>query len=268
MESIMEYFQTLNLDILSLLQTGGILLLGVLVISLLGRFIFGKKSVLTSAVSSAIGILFIYAITVILESTGAQLRFLIAPLPLASLEGTDLVLFSFQNADYTQICSQLLSMVVLSFLVNLADSWLPKGKKLLGWIFFRCLTVIIGYALHLIVIWLFTTYLPEGIVIYAPTILLAILVLMLLTGALKLLVGAALTTVNPLIAAFYTFFFANIVGKQITRAVLTTVLLAGLVMLLNYLGCSVISIATAALVAYIPFVVLLILLWYVVTHSL
>ena len=157
-------------------------------------------------------------------------------------------------------------MVVLSFLVNLADGWLPKGKKLFSWLFFRCLTVVIGYALHLLVIWLFTSYLPDGIVIYAPTILLALLVLMLLTGALKLLVGAALTTINPLIAAFYTFFFANIVGKQITRAILTTALLAGLVMLLNYLGCGVISIATAALVAYIPFAILLILLWFIVTR--
>ncbi len=268
MESIMEYFQTLDLDFLSLIQTGGILLLGVLAISLLSRFIFGKKSVLSSAVSSAIGILFIYAVTIILESTGVQLRFLIAPLPLASLEGTNLVLFSFKNAVYTEVCSQLLSMVILSFLVNLADSWLPTGKKVLGWIFFRCLTVAIGYALHLIVIWVFTSYLPEGIVIYAPTILLAILVLMLLTGALKLLVGAALTTVNPLIAAFYTFFFANFVGKQITRAILTTALLSGFVILLNYLGCGVICIAATAMIAYIPFILLLVVLWYIVTSLL
>lgn len=268
MNAVISYFEDLQVDIFSLLTTGGVLLLGLLAVSLLGRFIFGKKSVLASAVSSAIGILFIYAITVVLESTGAPLRMLIAPLPLASLVGDNLVLFSFKDTAYTAICSQLLSMVVLSFLVNIADGWMPKGKKLLGWIFFRCLTVIIGYALHLIVVWLFTTYLPHEIVVYAPVILLALLVLMLLTGALKLVVGAALTTVNPLIAAFYTFFFANVVGKQVTRAILTTALLAGLVMLLNHLGCNVICIASAALIAYIPFVLLLIAAWYVVTKAL
>lgn len=268
METVISYFRDLQIDILSLLKTGGILLLGMLIVSLLGRFVFGKKSVLSSAVSSAIGILFIYAITVILESTGAQLRMLVAPLPFASLEGNNLVLFSFQNANYTEICSQVLSMIVLSFLVNLADGWLPKGKKLLGWVFFRCLTVVIGYALHLVVVWLFTTFLPQELVIYAPTILLALLILMLLTGALKLVVGAALTAINPLIAAFYTFFFANFVGKQITRAILTTALLAGLVMLLNHLGCGVISIASAALLAYIPFMIILIALWYIVTKAL
>lgn len=268
MDSLIDRILSMDASIFSLLKTGGILLLGVLIVSLLGRFIFGKKSVLSSAASSAIGILFIYAITVILEATGVQLRFLIAPLPFASLDGTNLVLFSFQNAQYTEICSQLLSMVVLSFLVNLADNWIPKGKKLLGWIFFRCLTVIIGYAMHLVVIWLFNAFLPQELVTYAPTILLGLLILMLLTGALKLVVGAALTTINPLIAAFYTFFFANVVGKQITRAILTTALLTGLVMLLNYLGCGVISIAAAALVAYIPFLILLIAAWYVVTKAL
>ena len=268
MESVISYFRDLPIDFLSLLKTGGILLLGVLAVSLLGRFVFGKKSVLSSAVSSAIGIVFIYAITVVLESTGAQLQMLVAPLPFASLVGDDLVLFTFRGADYTVICSQVLSMIVLSFLVNLADGWLPAGKRLLGWIFFRCLTVIIGYALHLLVVWLFTAFLPQELVTYAPTILLALLILMLLTGALKLVVGAALTTVNPLIAAFYTFFFANVVGKQITRAILTTALLAGLVMLLNYLGCGVICIASAALIAYIPFLILLIAAWYIVTKAL
>ena len=54
------------------------------------------------------------------------------------------------------------------------------------------------------------------------------------------------------------------IGKQITKAVLTTLILSGIVCLLNYLGCSVISIAAAALMAYIPFVLILIALWYVV----
>ncbi len=268
METILSYFDQLQIDIFSLLKTGGVLLLGMLAVSLLGRFVFGKKSVLASAVSSAIGILFIYAITVVLESTGAQLRAFIAPLPFASLEGDNLVLFSFAGAEYTVICTQVLSMIVLSYLVNLADGWLPKGKKLLGWVFFRVLTVLIGYILHLAVVWLFNTFLPQGLVTYAPTILLAILIIMLLTGALKLVVGAALTTVNPLIAAFYTFFFANVVGKQITRAILTTALLSGLVALLNYLGCGVLYIASAALVAYVPFLLLLIVMWYLVTKAL
>ncbi len=264
MDFIVNYFNSLGLDFWSLLKTGLILLLGTFLISIFGRFIFGKRSALNNAVSSAIGILFIYAVTVVLKSLGAQFESLIAPLPFVSISGDLLHIFSFQGADYTVICSEILSMIILSFLVNLADGWLPRGKNIFSWLFFRCLTVVIAFILHLIVVGLFATYLPEGVVTYAPTILLGLLVILLLTGALKIVVGALLSTVNPIIGGLYTFFFATVIGKQVTKAVLTTALLSGLVFLLNYVGCSVISIASAALVAYIPFVIILVVLWYIV----
>ena len=175
-----------------------------------------------------------------------------------------MILFTFENAHYTTICAEVLSMVILAFLVNLADGWLPKGKNIFSWVFFRTLTVVIGYLLHLVVVGLFAKYLPEGIVTYAPVILLALLILMLLTGALKIVVGAVLTTVNPIIGGLYTFFFATVIGKQITKAVLTTALLTALVFGLQYIGMGVISIASAALTAYIPVMILLVVLWYIV----
>jgi len=264
MDSIIAFFNTLDFDFMNLLKIGLVLLLGTFLISVFGRFAFGKRSVLNNAVSSAIGILFIYAVTVVLRSFGAQFQSLIAPLPFVSISADSLILFSFKNAHYTVLCSEILSMIILAFLVNLADGWLPKGKSLLGWLFFRCMTVVLAFFLHLIVVGLFNTYLPEGLVIYAPTVLLVLLVLLLLTGALKIVVGAVLTTASPIIGGLYTFFFATIIGKQITKAMLTTLILAGIVCLLNYLGCAVISITSAALIAYIPFIIILIALWYIV----
>lgn len=264
MENIVSYFNSLNFDFSSFWKAALILLLGTFLLSVFGRFVFGKRSALNNAVSSAIGILFIYAVTVVLRSAGAQFQSLIAPLPFVSISGDEMALFSFSGAHYTAICSELLSMIILSFLVNLADGWLPKGKNIFSWLFFRCLTVVVAYLLHLIVVGLFATYLPEGIVTYAPVILLGLLILLLLTGALKILVGALLTTVNPIIGGLYTFFFASVVGKQITKAVLTTALLSAIVIALQYVGVGVISIASAALVAYIPFMIVLIVLWYIV----
>lgn len=266
MDFLVNYFDSLGLDFWSLAKTGLVLLLGTFLMSFFGRFVFGKRSALNNAVSSAIGILFIYAITVVLKSMGAQFEAIITPLPFVSISNDLLYIFSFQSSDYTVICSELLSMVILAFLVNLADGWLPKGKNIFTWIFFRCLTVVVAFIMHLIVEFLFTTYLPEGILTYAPVILLGLLVLMLLTGTLKIVVGALLTTVNPIIGGLYTFFFATVIGKQITKAVLTTTILSALVFLLNYLGCSVISVASAALMAYIPFVLILIVIWYIVYH--
>lgn len=263
MESIIALFDTFGIDFYTFLKAALILLIGTLLFSTVGRFAFGKRSVLSNAVSSVFGIIFIYAVSVVLRSAGAQYSTLIAPLPFVSISGDTMTLFSFAGAHYTTICSEVLSMIILAFLVNLADGWLPKGKSIFGWIFFRCLTVVVAYILHLIVVGLFATYLPESIVIYAPVILLALLLVLILTGALKIVVGALLSTVNPIIGGLYTFFFATVIGKQITKAVLTTAFLSGLVIALRYIGVSVISIASTALVAYIPIMLILVVLWYI-----
>ena len=229
-----------------------------------GRFVFGKRSTLSTAASSVIDIIFIYCVTVVVKIFYPQFEMFLSPLPYVTIFEEEMLLFTFTGVEYTQICSQILNMVILAFLINIVDRWTPPGKNMVTWLFFRCVTVVGGLFLHLVATNLLTTYLPEGIITYAPTILLVILALMLLTGALKVVVGALLTTVNPLIAAFYTFFFANFVGKQITKAVLTTSILTGLVYALEYFGISSVSLSQSALIAYIPFLVILIPVWYLI----
>lgn len=266
MESIVSYFAGIGIDFWGFLKLGGILLLGALLVSSLCRFIFRKQTMLGQAVSSSIAIVFIYVVTALIMTVVTDLRFLVTPLPFASISQESIRFFSFEGASYSTIASQILSMIILAFLVNLVDNWTPKSKHLFKWLLGRCLTVAIGFILHYTVTWLFNRYLPQVIVLYAPAILLAILVIMLLTGALKLLVGLLLTTVNPVIAALYTFFFANIVGKQITKAVLSTAILCGVVCLLQDLGIATLSLMAGALVAYIPFLLVLILVWYLLSR--
>lgn len=265
MDSIISYFSGIGLDFPGFLKFAAFLLLGALLINAVSRFIFRKQTLLSSAVSSSIAVIFIYVVMVLILIMVPSLQFLVTPLPFASISQECIRFFSFTGASYTSISAQILSMIILAFLVNLIDHWMPRSKNLLKWLFWKCLTVAIGFILHFIVTWLFHRYLPQGIVQYAPAILLAILILMLLTGALRFLVGLLLTTVNPLIAALYTFFFASIVGKQITRAVLTTGILSGVIMLLQNKGITVLSLAAGALVAYVPFLLVLIVVWYVVS---
>lgn len=264
MEAITDYFASLGLNLNDTLIAIGVILLGALLLVIAGRFIFGKRSTLVAAVSSAIGILFVYVLNIVLQSAGAEFQRFTTTLPFITISGSDMTLFSFTGNDYTLVCSELVSMLILAFLMNLIDHALPKGKNLFVWILLRVLTVVLAQAAHLIVTGLLNTFLPEGILMYAPVIVLAILILMLLTGALKFLVGLILTTVNPLIAALYTFFFANVVGKQITKAVLTTGILALLVLGLEKLGITTICIAAGALTAYIPFAVILLVIWFIV----
>lgn len=264
MESIVSYFAGIGINFWSYLKFAGILLVGALLLSSVTRFVFRKQTMLGSAISSSIAIIFIYVVMVLIVTLISKLRFLITPLPFASISQDSIQFFSFRSAVHAEIASELLSMIILAFLVCIIDGWMPKSKNLFKWLLWRCLTVAIGLLMHYAATWLFNRYLPQVIVLYAPTILLAILVIMLLTGALKLLVGLILTTVNPVIAALYTFFFATVVGKQLTKAVLTTAILAGIIFLLEDLGITALSLAAGALVAYVPFLIVLVLVWYLV----
>ena len=271
MEKVYDFIGSItpeNFDPAKYLQFILVLVVGVMLVSILGRFVFGKRSTLNHAVSSAIAILCIYVVNVVVYSTGAKLEIILSPLPFVSIQGDYLVLFNVLGSEFNDICIHVLDMVILAFLMNLLDSWLPKGKKLLSWYFFRFLSVVLAICLQYVVNLLLSVIVPAGFAEIAPTILLIVLLAALALGALKLLVGGALAFVNPLLAILYTFFFSNIVGKQLSKAILTTLLLTALVCLLNYLEIGAVYIATAALAAYLPLLIIVLVLWYVVGHLL
>ena len=141
MEAILNQIKALvenEAQMKSFLTLALILTIGSLIFGFIGRFAFGKKSVLSQSVSSAIGILFIYAVTVVIHSYDLDLKFLISSLPFVTIADDTLYLFNFSGAHYTTVCSELLSMIILSFLVNLADGWLPKGKNIFSHILIQC----------------------------------------------------------------------------------------------------------------------------------
>ena len=241
-----------------------VLSIGTILLGIIGRYVFGKKSTLHGSVSSAIGILFIYALVIVIHSTGTELGFVLSPLPFIHLDGEYLTMFSIIGKDYVTVSAELLHMIILAVAVNLIDRLMPIGKKIFGWLVYRSLSVILGVVLFTLLMGLVNRYMPEGLLTWAPVILLGMLVLSLLMGALKVVVGAVLTLIDPLVGMFYTFFFATVLGKIITKAMLTPAIMAGLVYALNYFGISVVFIGTAVLVAYIPMLLVLLLLWYLV----
>lgn len=271
MDSLIAFLQGLvpaGFEMEGFLRGALVVVLGTLILGLIGRLIFGRNSALNRSVSAAIGILLMYVVTVVIYSTGAPLEQFLSPLPFVSINGDYLSIFVFEGALYTDICAQLLGMIILAFLVNLLDTIMPRGKKLLSWYFFRFVTVLLGMLLHLVVNSLLYALLPAGFMTYAPAILLGILVFMLLLGVLKLLLGAVLTIVNPVLGALYTFFFSHKIGRELSRAVLTTAVLAVLVWVLNSLGTVSLYIASSALAAYLPLLILLLIVWYLVGHIL
>ena len=268
LESLFDTVQSIELDSLTFCKDIAITCAALLLLSLVGRMIFGKRSNLNHAISSAFGILAVYILGVFLYGTSHILSGLLASLPFVAVRDGMLALFSYTSASTPEVCAMLVRMIVLAFLVNLLDTVLPKGKNLFSWLLFRLITVFLAVLCQALIVWLSEAFLPASFLLHAPTVLLCILAAMLLLGSLKLLVGIALATVNPIIGALYTFFFSSLVGRQLSKAVLTTILLSLLVHGLNYLGYTLISLAGISVMMLLPVVVVLLLLWYLVNQLL
>ena len=240
-----------------------------LILGVMGRLVLGKRSSLNLSVSSAMGILFIYAMTVVIYTFRPwQLAALLSPLPFATFSREYLILLPITDIQFPALCTQILSLVVLAFLVNLVETFAPKGENIVTWLLFRLLSIAVCMGLHLAANWAFRSYLPNILVTYAPMILLLLLCFCLLSGVVNLLLGLVIATANPFLGAMYTFFFSNIVGKQVSKAVFSSGIICGVLYLLDLFGYTVICISAAALLTYIPLALLLLALWYFIGNVL
>lgn len=242
---------------------------GCLVLTVLGRLILGKRSSLNHCVSCAMGILFLYAVTMVFYTLEPwDLLERLTPLPFMIFAEDHVLMISFQHSVFSVICHELLSLVILAFLMNLLDTFVPKGKSLVTWYLLRFLTLAAAMVLHVLADWAFDTYLPDILVTYAPVILLGLLLGTMLLGVLNFLLGVLLAVVDPILGAIYTFFFANIIGKQLTKAVATSLIICMVIFLLGHFGLTLILITEEALISYIPFGIVMLILWYIIGHLL
>lgn len=240
-----------------------------LVLGCISRVVLGKRSSLNHSLSSVMAVLFIYTATVVIYTFKPRnLDVLLSPLPFATFSDHYLIIHPITDLQFTALCTELLSLVILSFLINLVDTLLPDGEGIFNWILLRLITVLGCFALHLAVHWALRTYLPEVLATYAPTILLGTLVIMLLSGVVSLLFGLVIAITNPFLGAMYSFFFSNLVGKQISKSMFTSGVICAILYLMDRCGFVVILITPAALLAYIPMGLVLVGLWFLIGHIL
>lgn len=240
-----------------------------LILGVLGRMVLGKRSSLNHSVSSAMAILLIYALTIVVYTLKPwNLEMFLSPLPFATFAGDYLIILPIHDTAFPALCTEILSMVILAFLINLVGTFMPKGETVISWYLYRFLAVIVCMGLHFGTCWAFETFLPEVLVTYAPSILLILLLLMAFSGIISLILGAILTLNSPFLGAMYTFFFSNVVGKQVSKALFTTLILCAVIYLVGFFGFTVITITAAALLTYIPLAFILLALWYLIGHIL
>ena len=240
-----------------------------LVLGTISRVVLGKRSSLNHSLSSVMAVLFIYTITIVIYTFKPwNLDILLSPLPFATFSDHYLIIHPILDLQFPALCSELLSLLILAFLINLVDTLLPSGENVFSWLLLRLITVLGSFGLHLIVGWAFRTYLPQALVTYAPMILLAVLLTMLLSGLVSLVLGLLIAITSPFLGAMYSFFFSNIVGKQISKSFFTVSVVCGILYLMERFGMVVILITPAALLTYIPLALVLLLLWFLIGHLL
>lgn len=260
-QKTIEFWPVIKLTVL--------LIIAALVLGVVFRFIFGKDSSMNRAMSCAIGILFIYAVSIVIHTLNPwKLMRYVSPLPFVVFHQDTIVIYPITQTVFSALCSNLLSLVILCFLVNLLDNLIPKGNSIIGWFLMRVLSVILSMFANLFVSGLLKLYLPELLVTYAPAALLLLLAVFFLLGISKIILGVILTVVNPLIGALYAFFFSNRIGKQLSKAFLSACILCGFFYLMEFFGYTVISVTAASLLSYIPFAASLLVLWYLLGHEL
>lgn len=240
-----------------------------LVLGIISRLVLGKRSSLNHALSSVTAILFIYTITVVIYTFKPwDLEILLSPLPFASFSDHYLIVHPITDLQFPALCTELLSLLILSFLINLVDSIMPNGEGIFSWLLLRFIMILACFALHLLISWAFRTYLPNVLVTYAPTILLGVLLVMVASGILSLVVGLIIAITNPFLGAMYSFFFSNVIGKQISKAIFSSGIVCGILYLMDRFDFIVILITPAALLTYIPLALVLLVLWFLIGHIL
>lgn len=259
---------------ITLITTIKMLGIGIAVIftaSLLLRLFFGRQSAINKAISASIGVLCIYILTIIIYTfSPGNLDSFLVPLPFVKFSKSYLYLMSFADSGFDLICSQILSTLILVLLYNLADSVLPNNESTsaISWFLLRYIAIVASMAIHYFLSKLTYAFLPDLLVSYGPIILLLCLFASITMGVVGFILRLILIVVNPVLGLLITFSFSNRFGKQLSKATLSTVILAAIVAVLHRFGYSIISISVSSLISYIPLLAALMALWYFIGRKL
>lgn len=244
--------------------------LAVFLISLLSRFALGKNSSLKHSLTSALGIIMLYAMAVVIFTFSPRdFSAYLDKLPIGTFthneDGQQIFrLYSLRNLTLPELCEHILRVFILAVMVNMLGNITPNNMRKIGWVLFRLFMLGCAIILNYAVFRFIELFAPVMLRSYAPMILLSILAFSFLLGFLKFLSAIVLTVINPIFGAFYTFFFKSKSGKCLSRAIGSTAIVMLMLFVFEQLGYRDLPIHSDALTSYIPFTLSMFLLWVLV----
>lgn len=227
---------TADIDWLSIAKAAFYLAAAVCILGCVLRLIFGRGSSLVRSVSACISLVLVYIAGILIFKFLPILRGSVAGLPFITITPDGFYLWDVLSLSTPSLCPSLLQLFLLAFLVNLLESVLPHGQKLVSWYFLRLLTVGATLALYSLISGLVWSFAPEIYGAWAGPILVGLWACIGLLGIAKVLMALAVAAINPVLGALFAFFFSNIFGKQFTKAILTSVLMVTILAVLYETG--------------------------------
>lgn len=251
-----------------------ILLFAIIIVFALGigfvlRLFFGQHCTVNRSIAGFLELLFVYVATIVVYTLKPwNLNEYLAPLPFAIFRSDILIISYSACSTLSLLCAQLLSLIILCFLIHLLNFIIPTGRSFISWLFLRVVCIVLVILFDLAANWALNAFLPAVVAESAPVALIGVLAVALVVSLFNPLLCILFTAANPVIGLLYTFFFSNTIGKNLTRAVFSAALCCALFYGMDYFGFSVISIVPDALIKYSPFAAALLGVWFVYDYKL
>lgn len=231
-------FSGYQIDWIETIKLSCVIAIGIFAVGAIFRAFLGRGSSLTRSVSAALNILLIYVCAAVLYQHLPTLHQLFNSLPFVTMSTDRMTMWNISLLPDLILYPAVLQMSVLALLVNILETFLPRGRNIITWYLYRTLTALGALILYFGLYSAINHIAPEIWGAWAEIILITFWGIILLIVLLKLLFSVLLSIFNPIIGACYTFFFSNLFGKQFTKAILTTIFMVLIISYLNQYGIS------------------------------
>lgn len=239
----------------------------VLVLRFILNHFFGKPAHMRRALSVSMNILLIYCIFMVcyvFNPLGIQDYLGRLHLPYIKFEEDKLLfLFSIHNT-FPELCTQILGMVFLAFIVSQVFEFVPGNLTPLGMRTYRFIATLFSIGVYYgacRVVAKVISYIPEKLLPFLPIALLGAFTLLFILGWMKRIMVKMLVLVNPTFDGLAGFFFNNRFGKHLTRAMYATFFLTLLAVGLEWALIREFTMTPAGLLDGIYAFICLLILW-------
>ena len=206
---------------------------------------YGKKTLFNLGIGGALNLTFLYLVAAIACIYMPFLRDLATELPFLSVSDHGISLVDPFALHLRNLAPPLLRLMILIFLVNLADSLRSVGRTLPGWLLSQLAAAAIALLMYTILITGLSLILPALLGRYAfiPVIVLIFIGILMLCG--KFVFTMIFRNGNSVFSAVCKFFTINRVGSLLTTSAIGLLLSLAVLCVLRVRGNAVLVYAGA-----------------------